>query len=437
MWCDNPQIKLSEMAAFIYKNATFSLYFSIKLELKVRKGENVGLFSDIWSSVKDKLSTTDLTGYDALFNAQITLGIKNAALESCVSYLARTVSKGKFVFKNESSITDSKFDYALNMRPNPNQTASEFKISMIKTLLNGELLVIQDGDQFYIADNFVTNYSLDGNTYTGVTVNFSNSKVSNAPNSGPYAQKYFNRTFIQGVDCFHLDNDNIGIKKYVDSLWDDYGKLFGILIANQLRVGQVRAKISIPVTSKIDDNERIKLQQQYATTLYEKMMNDPIVFIPADDKAKSSYDEISSSKSATLQNQITDFWSLKKVFIGEVAGLLGIPPALVLGETANNSENLDLAIESAVIPLGNKLSEGFASILIKKSGYSVGNTLQMTGFKTINILDRADAIDKVGSSGVVKVNEVREAANLPPTEDGDRFIMTKNYEEKGKNSEDT
>lgn len=431
MWCDNPQIKLSEMAAFIYKNATFSLYFSIKLELKVRKGENVGLFSDIWSSVKDKLSTTDLTGYDALFNAQITLGIKNAALESCVSYLARTVSKGKFVFKNESSITDSKFDYALNMRPNPNQTASEFKISMIKKLLNGELLVIQDGDQFYIADNFVTNYSLDGNTYTGVTVNFSNSKVSNAPNSGPYAQKYFNRTFIQGVDCFHLDNDNIGIKKYVDSLWDDYGKLFGILIANQLRVGQVRAKISIPVNSKIEDNERKKLQQQYATTLYDKMMNDPIVFIPADDKAKSSYDEISSSKSATLQNQITDFWSLKKVFIGEVAGLLGIPPALVLGETANNSENLDLAIESAVIPLGNKLSEGFASILIKKSGYSVGNTIQMTGFKTINILDRADAIDKVGSSGVVKVNEVREASNLPPIPDGDRFIMTKNYQKEG------
>lgn len=156
--------RLSTGQPFIYKNATFSLYFSIKLELKVRKGENVGLFSDIWSSVKDKLSTTDLTGYDALFNAQVTLGIKNAALESCVSYLARTVSKGKFVFKNESSITDSKFDYALNMRPNPNQTASEFKISMIKTLLNGELLVIQDGDQFYIADNFVTNYSLDGNT---------------------------------------------------------------------------------------------------------------------------------------------------------------------------------------------------------------------------------------------------------------------------------
>ncbi len=419
------------------KNATFSLYFSIKLELKVRKGENVGLFSDIWASVKSKSENTDVSGYTALFNAQATLGMKNAALESCVSYLARLISKGKFVFKNESSITDSDFNYALNVKPNPNQTASEFKVAMVKKLLNGELLVIRDNDKFYVADSFVTNYSLDGNTYSGVTINFSSSNVANAPNSGPYAQKYFDRVFTQGVDCFHLDNDNIGIKKYIDSLWEDYGKLFGILITNQLRVGQLRAKLSIPVNTKLEEDEQKKVQKQFATTLSQSLLTDPIVFIPDNGKAQSAYDEISSSKSATFQNQITDFGTLKKIFIGEIAGLLGIPPALVLGETANNSENLDLAIESAAIPLGNKLSEGFASLLIKESGFMNGNTLQMTGFKTINILDRADAIDKVGSSGVVKINEVREASNLPPIPDGDRFIMTKNYAEKGKNSEDT
>ncbi|MCW2281716.1 phage portal family protein [Lactococcus lactis] len=397
----------------------------------------MGLFSNIWSSLKTKNIDTDISGYTALFNAQTTLGMKNAALESCVSYLARLISKGKFVFKNESSITDSEFNYALNVKPNPNQTASEFKVAMVKKLLNGELLVIRDNDKFYIADNFVTNYSLDGNTFSDVTINFSSSNVANAPNSGPYAQKYFDRVFTQGVDCFHLENDNIGIKKYVDSLWGDYGKLFGILIANQLRVGQLRAKISIPANNELENKEKIKVQQQYATTLFDKLLNDPVVLLPEDGKSKSAYDEISSQKSATLQNQITDFGALKKIFIGEVAGLLGIPPALVLGETANNSENLDLAIESAAIPIGNKLAEGFASLLIKQSGFQVGNTIQMTGFKTINILDRADAIDKVGSSGVVKINEVREASNLPPIPDGDRFIMTKNYEEKGKDSEDT
>lgn len=396
----------------------------------------MGLFSNIWASIKTKNIDTDISDYTALFNAQTTLGMKNAALESCVSYLARLISKGKFVFKNESSITDSDFNYALNVKPNPNQTASEFKVAMVKKLLNGELLVIRDTDKFYIADNFVTNYSLDGNTFSGVTINFSSSNVANAPNSGPYAQKYFDRVFTQGVDCFHLDNDNIGIKKYIDSLWEDYGKLFGILVTNQLRVGQLRAKLSIPANNKLEEDEQIKTQKQFATTLSRSLLTDPVVFVPDNGKAQSAYDEISSQKSATLQNQITDFGNLKKIFIGEISGLLGIPPALVLGETANNSENLDLAIEAAAVPIGNKLAEGFASLLIKESGFMNGNTLQMTGYKTVNILDRADAIDKAGSSGVIKVNEVREAVNLPPTEDGDRFIMTKNYKVKGKEKDE-
>lgn len=397
----------------------------------------MGLFSDIWASAKSKSKNTDLSAYEALFNVQATLGMKNVALESCVTYLARLVSKGKFVFKEDNSIMDSEYGYALNIRPNPNQTATEFKVSMIKKLLNGELLVIKDEDKFFVADNFITNHSLNGNTYTNVTINFSRDSVLSAPNSGPFKQDYFERVFTQGVDCFHLNNDNIGINKYVDSLWDDYGRLFGKLITNQLRVGQLRAKVSIPVNSKLEEAEQKKVQREFANTLSNSLLNDPIVFIPDNGKSNSAYDEITASKSATIQNQITDFGALKKIFISEVATLLGIPPALVLGETANNSENLELAIESAAIPLGNKLSEGFASLLIKESGYTVGKTIQMTGFKTINILDRADAIDKVGSSGVVKINEVREAAGLPAMTDGDKVIMTKNYEEKGKTSEET
>lgn len=394
----------------------------------------MGLFSEIWNSVKNKNQSTDISGYSTLFGLETTLGIKSSALEACTTYLARLISKGKFVFKHENSIIASDFDYALNVKPNPNQTASEFKVAMVKKLLNGELLVIRDGDKFYVADNFITHYSLNGNTFSDVVVNFDENNIV-LSDSGLGTQKYFEKIFTQGVDCFHLANDNIELQKYIDSLWKDYGKMFGILITNQLRVGQLRAKISIPVSSKLDDEERKKLQQQFATTLVEKMKRDPVVFVPADGTPKSSYEEMSANKSTSLQNQITDFGALRKVFIGEVSALLGIPPALVLGETANNSENLDLAIEAAVLPIGNKLSEGFTSLLIKESGYKVGKTLSMTGFKTINILDRADAIDKVGSSGVVKINEVREAAGLPAMDNGDRVIMTKNYTKEGENSE--
>lgn len=401
----------------------------------------MGLFSDIWNSVKATIAKTDYSGYDALFSANDTLNIKRVALDTCSAYLARLVSKGTFVFKEEGLITDKEIDsglkYALNVRPNPNQTSSEFKISMVKKLINGELLVIKDKNNFFVADNFVINYSLDGNSFTGVTVDFSADNVANAPNSGPYSQKYINRTFFQGTDCFYLKNDNEGLNQYTNGLWGDYGKLFGILITNQLRVGQVRAKLNIPVANKLEDNEKEKLQKQFVEKLSKSMVSDPVVLIPDNAQAKSSYDEISASKSASLQNQINDFGNLIKIFIGQVSGLLGIPPALILGETANNSENLDLAIESAVIPIANKICEGLASLIIKESGFKAGKTLELTGFKTINLLDRADAIDKVGSSGVVKVNEVREAIHLPPDPEGDRFIMTKNYQKEGANSENT
>lgn len=397
----------------------------------------MGLFSDVWSSITGKFSNSDYSGYDALFDAQVHANMKTVALDSCSSYLARLVSKGKFVFKTEGSISENEFEYALNVRPNPNQTASEFKNMLVRKLLNGEVLVVKDNDKFFIADNFIKHYSLDGTTFTGVTINFSSDISISPPDSGVYGQKYFDRVFSQGTDCFYLKHDNLGLDKYVDGLWKDYGRLYGILITNQLRVGQLRAKVTIPVNTKIEDNEKKKLQKQYTSILTKNLLNDPIVILPGGDKSQSSYDEVSASKAATIQNQITDFTNLKKTYIGDVASLIGIPTALVLGETANNSENLDLAIETAVKPIANKICEALGNLVIKESGYSVGKTIEMTGFKSINILDRADAIDKVGSSGVVKVNEVREAAGLSPLADGDKIIMTKNYQKEGDTSENT
>ncbi|WP_180752708.1 phage portal protein [Lactococcus fujiensis] len=397
----------------------------------------MGLFSDVWSSITSRFSNSTFSGYDALFDAQVHTNMKTVALDSCSAYLARLVAKGKFVFKTDGTISDNEFEYALNVRPNPNQTATEFKNMLVRKLLNGEVLVIKDNDKFFIADNFIKQYSLDGNTFTGVTINFSTDVSISPPGTGIYAQKYFKQTFSQGVDCFYLKHENIGLDEYVDGLWKDYGRLYGILITNQLRVGQLRAKVTIPVNSKLEDDEKVKIQKQYADTLTKNLLNDPIVILPGGDKSQSAYDEISASKAATIQNQITDFANLKKTYIGDVANLIGLPTALVLGETANNSENLDLAIEIAVKPIANKICEALGSLIIKESGYSVGKTIEMTGFKSVNILDRADAIDKVGSSGVVKVNEVREAAGLIPLPDGDKIIMTKNYQKEGVTSENT
>ena len=47
------------------------------------------------------------------------------------------------------------------------------------------------------------------------------------------------------------------------------------------------------------------------------------------------------------------------------------------------------------------------------------------------LIELAEQIDKLGSSGMVTQNEVRSAVGLPPREDGDQIVMTKNYTTKG------
>ena len=83
--------------------------------------------------------------------------------------------------------------------------------------------------------------------------------------------------------------------------------------------------MSIPVSNKLEDDERVKEQKQYSETLSKRLLSDPVVFIPDSGKAKSAYDEVSASKASNIQNQITDFGNLKKIFITEISGLLGIP----------------------------------------------------------------------------------------------------------------
>ena len=65
-----------------------------------------------------------------------------------------------------------------------------------------------------------------------------------------------------------------------------------------------------------------------------------------------------------------------------------------------------------------------------------GKKVEVLGINRPNILELADKIDKAGSSGMVTQNEVRQELKLPPREDGDQIVMTKNYTTKGGDNND-
>ncbi|MED3102818.1 phage portal protein, partial [Bacillus thuringiensis] len=99
--------------------------------------------------------------------------MKRLAIDTCISFLGRTISQSEFRVKNGEEFEKDELYYRLNIRPNKNMTASTFWESFIyKLIYDNEALIIQadDGD-LLIADDFEHNeYAVFEDTFTNVTV---------------------------------------------------------------------------------------------------------------------------------------------------------------------------------------------------------------------------------------------------------------------------
>ncbi|UYX52315.1 phage portal protein [Bacillus thuringiensis] len=80
--------------------------------------------------------------------------MKRLALDTCVSFLGRTISQSEFRVRNGKAFEKNELYYRLNVRPNKNMTASTFWERFIRKLIyDNECLVIQADDGDLLIDN--------------------------------------------------------------------------------------------------------------------------------------------------------------------------------------------------------------------------------------------------------------------------------------------
>ena len=132
----------------------------------------MGLFDKIFQRNKELSWMYDL---ELLQDVSTKSYIKQMALNTVVEFVARTISQSEFRIKeNDKAVKDSMY-YLLNVKPNPNQNATQFWQKFIyKLLIDNEALIIKsDDDYFYVADNFEreTDLGLLPQKFNSVTVN--------------------------------------------------------------------------------------------------------------------------------------------------------------------------------------------------------------------------------------------------------------------------
>ncbi|WMX58313.1 phage portal protein [Peribacillus sp. R9-11] len=368
----------------------------------------MGFLSDIFKRNSEIDSSFD---FELITEASKRVYLKSIALETCINFIARTISQSDFrIMENNKRLRDD-WDYLLNVRPNTDQSAADFWQSFIYQLIheNEVLVILSDTDDLLIADSFIRNeLAVYPDTFESVVVK----------------NYQFNRSFKMD-EVIYLNYNNERLTKFLDSLFSDYGELFGRMMEASMRGYQIRGTVEVETAQSLEDKKQDKLQG-YLDRVFNSIKKNAVAIIPLMKGFK--YNEISDGVAAGPS--IDELSKLKKSITNDVAEILGIPTALVHGEMADLEKSMKAYIKFCIGPLLKKIQDELNAKLISKKEYQEGKKFDIKGIQEKEIIEHAEAVDKLVASGAFTRNQVRvlfgeERSDNPEL---DEFVITKNYQ---------
>ncbi|MDX1806547.1 MAG: phage portal protein [Paenisporosarcina sp.] len=363
----------------------------------------------------DKLSTnTEIKSlFDLDFYEEPThrAYLKKMALETCINFIARTISQSDFRFMKDGKRQSNDWDYLLNIRPNTDQSAADFWQDFVFKLINeNEILVIlTDSNDLLIADSFERKeYAVFPDVFSNVTVK----------------EYTFNRTFKMDEVLF-ISYNNEKMTTFMNGMFEDYGNLFSRMIEINMRNNQIRGTVDIESNQSLDKENQAKLQN-FIDRLFKSFKINTIAIIP---KLKGfNYTEV--AKGDNNGKSVDELTKLKRDLVNEVANILGIPVSLVHGDMTEYETAIKAYIKFCIGPLIKKISDELNAKLIDKKKYLNGERIKVQGIAELNALEVADAVDKLRASGVYNGNQIRVKLGDEPVDNPllEEYVMTKNYD---------
>lgn len=340
------------------------------------------------------------------------LHMKKLAVDTCASFLARTISQSEFRIKEDGQYKKDDLYYKLNVRPNKNMTASTFWQEVVyKLIYDNECLIIQaDDEDLLIADDFVHNqYAVYEDTFSKVLVK----------------DFEFKRLFKQS-EVLHLRYSNEKLSPLIDSIYVDYGDLFGRLLNSQKRKNQVRSTVSMDMqTAKSKDN--LAKLQEFINKMYKAVDEKDVAIIPQ--MPGFEYKEHFSGGGNGIQS-VDEINKVTNGFFDQVATALGIPITLIHGDMADVEKVTKNYMMYTINPLLKKIKDEGNAKFIEKVDYLKGNRIDVHTVSYESIFDLATSIDKLVASGTYTRNQIRVKLGDEPADNPalDEYLITKNYQ---------
>ena len=347
------------------------------------------------------------------------LSLSLMAMEKAESMIAKAIAKSEFVVQRgpERCVDDAY--WMLNIRPNPNETGTDFWYRTIKKLLSdGESLVCRLKSGLYRVDTYTMEKSVTTpRIYKDVTIISNDEKMR--------LEKNFNAD-----DMIHLKADNQKIREYLKKTLRMYND-----IVSGMSTGK---KIeSVPKFALTTDAGMALIQSKNPDGSVKQLTIDQY---KANVKALLESEEIeiiTNQRSLEIQrfdfkNMTTaeDIVKLAHEVFTECAWAYDIPKAVFLGEITEKADSTNEFITFAVGWIKEIIEDSANAKLVDKAAYIKGEKIwiDMSRYKHVDVIESAANLDKLRSIGF-SFDDLLSIIGWQPieTEFSKERVITKNY----------
>lgn len=350
------------------------------------------------------------------------LNASKFAIQKCVAMIANAISKSEIVIQGKTGLAYNETYYRLNIKPNDNETGTEFWARVTeKLLIDNEALVVFTRNMFYLADSWTaSNDILRPKTYTNINL------------VGPDGTTYqINKHFKSG-EVMHLrlpeNNKRLDYFKDVATLYDKTTKTISqvVQMANVPKFG-ININGQTRLVEKTEAGDKVVTGKEYASRIIKMLCSDKIEGITLPEGVK--IDSLNAGGSSNVDAAKID--TLVKASEEACARAFDIPKAVYLGEISDQSDATNEFITYAVSPIAECLNDGLNDLLVGEDDYIQRNErvfVFLARFKHIDIIDSADKLSKMRGDGWT-LDEIFHLIGYPEmhTDFTSTRALTKNY----------
>lgn len=356
---------------------------------------------------KDKIRS-DVVGYG---NTALELYYKKFAIDSVISLIAnalvmsefQTLEKGKEVKKNNY--------YLLNVEPNKNQNAIEFWHEVVSKLIyDNECLIIQQDDELFVADSFMPKiYMKYEDTYSGVVVR----------------EFAFDKIFKES-EVFYLKLNNDSIKKLIDGLYSEYGKLISASVSSYKKANGTKGILTLDTMFSQQEDAQEQLDDLFENK-FKKYFENPNAVLLLEEGM--NYEE---KQNQTPTKNSRDIKALIDDVIDFVAAAFHVPVGLIKGDVAGVKEQTDNFLIFCVNPIAKLITSEINRKMYGKELYlqRTYTKIDTQRIKDVDIKSLSSAGDLLFRIGVNSVNDNLKLLGREPIDEewANEHYVTKNYQ---------